>query len=203
MGEDLVKKLFFILFLFDVFFSCVVYSQSVNEELSDNLLRLHVISNSNSECDIDLKYKVRVEILRIVGDRKYKNREEVITTVTTIEDEINQYLNKESIVYDCKIVCTTSQFPTKRYNNIIMPAGDYLCIKAVLGKGEGENWWCVAYPPLCFTEEVFGNISDKGEQELKKNLSEDVYNLIRNTDDNKIRFYSVDLVNRVIQYMKR
>lgn len=200
MGEDLVKKLFFILFLFDVFFSCVVYSQSVNEELSDNLLRLHVISNSNSECDIDLKYKVRDEILRIVGDRKYKNREEVITTVTTIEDEINQYLNKESIVYDCKIVCTTSQFPTKRYNNIIMPAGDYLCIKAVLGKGEGENWWCVAYPPLCFTESVMGDISKEGEEILKGSMSCNSYRMI--TSDVKYELKIIEVAKKIINMVK-
>lgn len=195
------KLFFFLLLLCDVLFSCVVYSQSVNTELSENLLRLHIIANSDNESDIKVKYEVRDEILKMVDGGKYENKEMVIGEIKSIEDKINDYLGIVGVNYECRIVCTISPFPTKKYNNILMPSGEYSCIKVILGEGRGENWWCVAYPPLCFTESVIGNISKEGETELKERLSAKTYDLIRNTSENEIRFLSVDIVNRLIQYI--
>lgn len=192
-----MKKITWILLITaDIFFVTVVYSQSVNRELSNELLRLHVIANSNAEEDIGIKYEVRDKINEIIGNENFKSKEEVTEKLYIIEDKVNSYMKSKGIEYGCSIKHTISEFPQKKYNNITMPSGEYECIKAVLGKGEGENWWCIAYPPLCFTEAVNGTISSDGDEKLKNKLTEDTYDLIHCKDKkSKVRFFVVDVIN--------
>lgn len=76
--------------------------------------------------------------------------------------------------------------------DITLPQGNYNTIRLTLGDGEGENWWCVAYPSLCFKEAKEGQMSDSGKELLKENLPEECYKII--TDERKYRFFIVDLI---------
>lgn len=184
----------------DIIFATLVYAHSVGEELSDNLLRLHVVANSNLQQDIETKYDVRDKINEFINNENFSDKEQVINKLYLIEEDVNKYLKENGQEYSCRIIHTISDFPKKQYNNILMPAGRYECIKAVLGKGEGENWWCVAYPPLCFTESVMGDISAEGESKLKNELSDDAYKLIHSENtEYKIRFFAVDLLNKILK----
>ena len=196
----IIKKTFWvILIVCDVLFTACVYSQSVNSELSDKLLRLHVIANSNSDYDISVKYAVRDKINEWIAEETFSDREEVIDRLFLIENRVNDYLSESNAEYGCKIMYTVSKFPQKQYDNIVMPSGSYECIKAVLGEGRGENWWCIAYPPLCFTESVTGALSGEGENKLKNELSEDTYDLIHSEKTKyKIKFFAVDLINKYL-----
>lgn len=199
-----MKKIIFLsLIVLNLLFCGVVYSQSVNRELSDNLLRLHVISNSNSDYDTKVKFMVRDKINEIIKKVNFKNKEEVINELYIVEKEINEYLKESDVLYGCKIEYTVSSFPTKVYNNIKMPSGEYECIKALLGDADGENWWCVAYPPLCFSEAVTGTISQNGEELLYNNLSEDAFGIIHKNDcEYNVKFLTVDLINKFINKIK-
>ena len=196
----IMKKIFWvILIVCDVIIVAFVYSKTINSELSNNLLRLHVIANSNSEYDISLKYEVRDKINEWIAEEHFSDKEEVVDKLFTIENKVNEYLLKKDAEYGCDIIYTVSDFPKKQYDNIVMPSGKYECIKAVLGEGKGDNWWCIAYPPLCFTESVTGALSEKGDNELKAELSEDAYEIIHSSKTKyKIKFFAVDLINKYI-----
>ena len=195
-----MKKVFFAFMIsVELILNGMVYSDTVTEDLSENLLRLHIIANSDSEYDQDVKLKVRDKIIKEIGDKRFNDKKEVINSVDELTSSINDYLNINSVNYSCVVYHLTDEFPTKDYSNISMPAGNYDCIKVVLGKGEGQNWWCVAYPPLCFTEEIYTQMSEDGKENLKNNLSDEAYNIIEGEKtEYKIKFFAVEIVNKVL-----
>lgn len=183
----------------DILLCVLAYSVSVNRELSHSLLRLHVVANSTSPKDTAVKFAVRNMINEYISNKKPENKADVYSELESLTDNINRFLTDNGIGYKCKLTETAAYFPAKKYDNIKMPSGKYDCIKATLGNGEGENWWCIAYPPLCFTEAVTGSLSEDGEEELKKRLSDETYNLIHTDSQNyNVRFFVVDLVNRLV-----
>ncbi len=195
-----MKKVFFAFMIsVELILNGMVYSDTVTEDLSENLLRLHIIANSDSEYDQNIKLEVRDKIIKEIGDKKFDDKEEVISSINDLTFLINDYLSKNNVDYSCVIYHLTDEFPTKDYSNISMPAGNYDCIKVVLGKGEGQNWWCVAYPPLCFTEEIYAQMSEDGKENLKNNLSDEAYNIIEGEKtEYKIKFFTMEIVNKVL-----
>lgn len=124
---------------------------SQQDALAEDMIRLHVVANSNSEFDQNLKYDVRDQIL-LETQEFYK------TGLTATEVEELFLLNLEAFVLAGESVSqgqtvsarlTDLWFPTKEYDTFSLPAGEYRALEITLGEGEGENWWCVAYPPLC------------------------------------------------------
>ena len=87
--------------------------------------------------------------------------------------------------------------PEKEYKNIRLPEGIYDCIKVVLGEGKGENWWCIAYPPLCFTEEVFGEMSPDAKKQLTDTLSKETLDTIIKNNDINFRFKIVEIIQKL------
>lgn len=160
-----------------------VYADNIQTDLSENLLRLHVIANSNSEADQRIKLTIRDEIL--------KNASEV-PDKAKIDTVVNETLKGLGVTYCGKTSVVRRFVPEKEYKSIRLPEGVYNCINVVLGAGNGENWWCVAYPPLCFTEEVFGELSDSGKLLLENKLSKESFRAIIYDGDVNIRFKLVD-----------
>lgn len=179
------------------------YSSDVNKGLADNLIRLHVIANSDSSADQALKRDVRDAVLAYLKDRlkdsrdmeqtKYiinSNRESILTIA---RDEIKKYGSDYSVTANLG----SYPFPTKAYGDITLPAGNYQALRVVIGKGEGANWWCVLFPPLCFVDVTHGAVPDSVKEELKKNLSSEEYSIIASADDDgdipvKIKFKIVE-----------
>lgn len=195
-----MKKLLLVtVIICDILFCAAAYSISINHELSDNLLRLHVIANSSSPKDIAVKFAVRDMINEYIENKNLSDKTGVYYELNPLTEKINIFLSDNGIDYQCRLIKTVSYFPAKKYDNIKMPSGKYDCIKATLGNGEGENWWCIAYPPLCFTEAVTGNLSANGEEKLKERLSDEAYKLIHaDSRGYNIRFFAVDLINNIL-----
>ena len=195
-----MKKLSLISILIaDLFLCAVVYSVSVTENLSDNLLRMHIIANSDSKADQDIKLLVRNKIIKSKKNTDYRNKRQIVMNIGQLNGEINEYLKQINAGYDCKIEYCISDFPEKEYADISMPCGKYECIRAVLGEGKGKNWWCVAYPPLCFTENSLGAVSDEGNAALKNEISGEAYKIIKRKGvQYKIKFKTVDIINNLI-----
>lgn len=166
-------------------FGCLfVYGYSVHADLSDELLRLHIIANSDSEYDQELKIKVRNEIINMsqndfagVTDKK-ECRKTILASKEKIKDAADKILAENGADYTARVSFEKLYIPRKTYDGIILPEGSYDGVVIRLGNAEGKNWWCVVYPPLCFTESVCGELSDEAKEYLKSTLSEESYSLI-------------------------
>lgn len=169
--------------IFSLFGISGVYADNIRTDLSENLLRLHVIANSNSEVDQDIKLAVRDEILKVATS---------VPDKTQIDTVVNKTLEELGADYTGKTSVVRTFVPEKEYKNIRLPEGVYNCINVTLGDGKGENWWCVAYPPLCFTEEVFGELSEDGKLLLENKLSKESFRAIIYDGKVNIRFKLVD-----------
>lgn len=173
----------FLLITFSVFAISGVYAESVHTDLSDNLLRLHIIANSNSRHDQDIKLAVRDAILKNTKENSDLNN---------LDNIVSSTLRNMGVDYSFKVRISKTHVPEKQYKNIRLPEGTYSCINIVLGNGNGENWWCVAYPPLCFTESVFGELSESGKLLLENKLSKESFRAIIYDGKVNIRFKLID-----------
>lgn len=160
-----------------------VYADDIRTDLSENLLRLHIIANSNSKEDQEIKLAVRDRILK---------ESSAVPDKSKIDAVVNETLKELGVNYGGNTSIIRRFVPEKEYKSIRLPEGVYNCINVVLGEGKGENWWCVAYPPLCFTEEVFGDLSEKGKLLLENKLSKESFRAIIYDGDVNIRFKLVD-----------
>jgi stage II sporulation protein R len=128
------------------------------EELAENVLRLHIRANSNSDEDQAVKLQVRDEVTSVYGKvfAGMTNLEEAAAYVTDNEAEmrslIDGYLQEAGFDYTCEIKVERCVFPEKTYDTLTFPAGEYLAVNILLGSGSGDNWWCVLFPPLCFPQ---------------------------------------------------
>ena len=124
-------------------------------QLSDSLIRLHVIANSDSHQDQSDKLAVRDAILTLAEEwgEQAGSVEEMEELLSSHLDELaqagEQVLRERGCMYHVTASVTDCYFPTKSYEGFALPAGTYTALRLVIGAGEGENWWCVAFPPLC------------------------------------------------------
>lgn len=169
------------------------YSDNVNKGLADNLIRLHVIANSDSEEDQAIKIEVRDRILSFMRDELKDTRDIEETkyiinrNIERVESIANDEAAKHGKNYPIKATLGTYPFPTKYYGDIVLPSGYYDALKVVIGEGEGTNWWCVLFPPLCFIDAAHGTVSDSVKEELKNALTAEEYKIIASADnDNDI-----------------
>lgn len=179
-----------------------INSQSIQNDLANNLIRLHIVANSDSENDQAVKLKVRDRIIKEMGaafeDTKSNDecRKIVRDNIDKIVEIANDELSKNGMEYGARAYFGRFDFPTKYYSNIVLPRGEYNAVRVELGGGDGQNWWCVMYPPLCFVEESKGKIGDKGDKVLKNSLNSESYDIITNGGDKldfEVRFKLVEL----------
>ena len=189
----LPKKIFIsfsILFLFIIL--SLTYCVSIQKSLSSKVLRLHVLANSNSAFDQELKLKVKDEIVTYLTPllRDSKNIDE---TKKIINSNISELKNLASLTvnkysnYKVNVSISNSNFPTKTYGNISLPAGNYEALKVEIGDAKGNNWWCVMFPPLCFTNSSAGIFDDTSKATLKENLSSAEFAMINNSNKPSIK----------------
>ncbi len=178
-GKDEIMKKIIAVNLIGILFLIItgVYYISSYNDISGKLLRMHVISNSNSEEDTRIKLMVRDRILESV-DVSEGTEDSVILKLPEIEAAANNLLLEVGADYRARVLVTKTEIPRKEYNGIVLPKGEYRTLRVLLGKAEGENWWCVCYPPLCFTEEVVGEMSEEGKAVLKDSLNDQSYRMI-------------------------
>ena len=124
-------------------------------ELAGQVIRLHVIANSDSEGDQALKLAVRDRILE-EAQGLYPEGATLEEARAALEENLDALaLAGQQVVegagYDYLVTAQLTEcwFPTKEYEDFALPAGDYTALRIVIGAGEGQNWWCVAFPPLC------------------------------------------------------
>jgi len=126
-------------------------------ELTDNLIRLHVVANSNSEEDQSLKLSVRDAVLEklseILDGCRDKEQAEalILNSLDAITEAASEVIAEKGEGFTVSARLDREVYPTVKYDSFTLPAGKYTSLRVVIGEGEGENWWCVVFPPLCFT----------------------------------------------------
>lgn len=127
------------------------YLNTEQNNLAEGMIRLHIIANSNSEADQNLKLEVRDEILSYAETLYEENLspEEAQAIFQENLQELEAVGRLASKGYAISAEVTQLWFPTKTYDNFALPSGEYTALQVKIGEAQGENWWCVAYPPLC------------------------------------------------------
>lgn len=169
------KILIFLVVTIFMFFLLVGYSTSVNSNLSQNIVRLHVIANSDSDDDQALKFKVRDAILEH-SQSNFTKKEEVQTKLDEYKKIAEKVIAENGYNYNVEVEYGNFKFPTKEYNNLRLPAGNYDAVRVKIGNAEGQNWWCVMFPPLCFVDGTTDTAY--AEEKLKSSLDGETYDII-------------------------
>ncbi len=177
-----------------IFLGSGVLALRTQDELADKVVRLHVLANSDSEEDQALKLKVRdvvleraTAILEQSADRREAEsrlRGELLELERIAAEEIAA----EGYNYPVTVELENTDFPTKEYDGFTLPAGEYLALRAIIGEGQGQNWWCVVFPPLCTAASA-----DVPASALAAGFSEEEVNLI--TEENQgyvLKFKAVE-----------
>ena len=199
------KKIFIILLLLlsYIMFSAFSYVSTVSNNLSNSVFRLHVIANSDSIEDQNLKYIVRDELIKYMNSltKDISSREVAINIAEQHKEDFykiaKQTIENEGYNYDVKIEIGNSYFPTKKYGDISLPAGYYDAMKVEIGSASGQNWWCVMFPPLCFVDMSTGIIPDESKESIKNNLPDEEYALISESNNHSLnlKFKIIELFN--------
>ena len=190
------KRFFIVLILFSlfVFISAISYVDAVSKDLSNSVFRLHVIANSDSTEDQNLKYKVRDKVLEYMNEisKNCPSKEDVILLATEHLSEFEE-IAKQVIVdngydYDVTVKIGNFDFPTKSYGDISFPAANYDALRIEIGSAQGQNWWCVMFPPLCFVDVTSGVVPDESKEIMKENLNDEEYSIISDNESSDIKF---------------
>lgn len=181
-----------------VIFSICSFAKT-SEEIRSDVLRLHVIANSDSSVDQNLKIRLRDYILE-EGEDIFDGSVNVENAVKKIEPKLAEleksaetFVKNAGFDYDVKITLSNEYFTTRTYESVTLPAGKYLALRVVIGSGEGHNWWCVMFPPMCvpaadkkdeienvFTDKEIKLVESKPKYEPRFKVVE-IYEQIRET----------------------
>lgn len=184
----------------------IQYSKNVTESISDQVIRFHVVANSDTTDDQLLKQKVRDYVIEFVEPllSESKSVEETkyilegsLPVIKEIAEEVVEDWGREYPVY---VALDKANFPTKSYGDVVLPAGEYEACRIVIGEGKGENWWCVMYPPLCYLDVASGVVPLEGKEQLQNELNNEQYRLITDKANKKyeVKFKLVETINSLI-----
>ena len=177
-----------------IFISAVSYVTAISSDLENSIFRLHVIANSDSTEDQNLKYIVRDNLIAYMNElsANSKTKEEAIQIA---KEHTYEFYNiaKKTIIdngynYDVTVEIGNFDFPTKHYGDISIPAGYYDALRVKIGEAQGQNWWCVMFPPLCFVNVTSGIVPEESKELLESELNEEEYDIISNKNSSEIKF---------------
>lgn len=192
----------FLLLVIFLIFNIFSYSNKVFAGLQNNIFRLHILANSDSEEDQALKLAVRdsvIEYMKTINNTSF-TKEETIENVNSHLEEIQEIaenkIHELGYNYNVSLEVGNFYFPTKYYGNISLPAGNYDALKINIGEAQGQNWWCSLFPPLCFIDISSGYLEDEDKEILEENLTEEEFALVSSSSpDVKLKFKIVELLN--------
>lgn len=178
-----------------IVFSVIGFGAECNE-IRNNVIRLHILANSDNEKDQAVKLLVRDALLScgsslFSGTVNQNNAEEILEREKgLLTEKANKVLSENGFDYKANIYLVNEYFETRNYETFTLPAGKYMALKVILGNGNGHNWWCVMFPPLCLpaasqkteTEIIFG---EKGAE------------IITSPVKYEIRFKLVEIIEKI------
>lgn len=154
------------------------------QEIAQEILRLHVIANSDSQEDQELKMKVKEQIVTYVSELTKNSQglgaaQQVISLyLEEIKEVAESVIQDQGYDYPVTVELADSYFPVKTYGEAVFPEGIYHALKVKIGAAEGKNWWCVLYPNLCFVDSAYGVLEEEQKEQLRSVLTEEEYESI-------------------------
>lgn len=185
--------LLFLLFLY-ISISAISYVNAVSSDIENSVFRLHVIANSDTKEDQDLKYKVRDNLIEYMNSlcKDVTSKEEAIKISKLHEEDFlniaNNTIKENGYSYPVTIEFGNFSFPTKDYGDISLPAGYYDALRIKIGEAKGQNWWCVMFPPLCFVNVSSGIVPEESKELIKQELNDEEYSIVTKEDSSNIQF---------------
>lgn len=171
-----MKKWLYIVLLVFVMMGSFWWSEQQQIPLRDSVLRLHVVANSDSLADQALKMEVKNRIVEVMQGEfstaasKQEAWDRAVRNKALIEKTARQVVADRGYNYPVQVELGEYQFPTKTYGNFVLPQGNYEAVKVVIGQGQGQNWWCVLFPPLCMVSSSDEGLSLGSSQNAKVSL---------------------------------
>ena len=172
------------------------------DSIRDKMLRMHVIANSDSAEDQNLKLKVRDAVLLkgkdiFDGSITSEDAEEKIKPqIDVLEKAALSVIKNEGYDYDVNITVQKEFFKTRTYDNsVTLPAGHYTAVKVVIGEGNGKNWWCVMFPPMCLP-------AANAECKIDDVLNSEETDIVNNGNKYKLKFKIIEICEEFIKKYK-
>lgn len=181
-----------------------VTTASVQEGIAEEIVRFHVIANSDLEEDQQLKLKIKDAVVESLSEL-LEDSETIEETRAIIKENLplvieiaQKKIAEEGYDYNVTAKLEKTYFPTKTYGDMTFPPGTYEALRVEIGKAEGKNWWCVMYPPLCFVDETYSVVPKESKSKLKHVLTEKEYKELITSGKVKIKpkFKLKELMNR-------
>lgn len=187
---------------FTAFLILMASRQAGEEALADRIapkiLRFHVLAESDSSRDQELKLGVKGLVLdyvhsQVPPDACKEELEKWLSDNTSgIESMAQDWLADQGVSYPVKLELAKDYFPAKAYGDMVFPSGTYDAVRITIGSGKGHNWWCVLYPSLCYTDALHAVVPDSSRRTLSSLLAEDDYDALlplkdRNRPKPKVR----------------
>ena len=196
--------------LIAAFFTGMIYTKQelyaqaeTQKHLAQEVFRFHVLANSDSEKDQNLKLQVRDAVLDYMKEELSEEPEEKQCLKQTVQwarthtDEIRAIGEKTVAAagedQSVNVAVTICYFPDRTYGDMTFPAGNYQALRVELGSAEGHNWWCVLYPNLCFMDSVHAIVPKEGKEELRSVLTDEEYAMIVKGTPVKIKWFFLQL----------
>ena len=193
----LFLKAFTVATILTILYTMIPFSAECSS-VSNEVFRLHILANSDSDCDQNLKLKVRDAVLDYTKNI-FKNADNITNAekltdenLQKIADKAKKVVEKNGYNYSVKAQIKEMYFDTRYYGNITMPSGKYKALRITIGKGEGHNWWCVMYPCVCVGASTNYN-------SLKENTTDKEYSIMVN-GDYKYQFKIVEIFQKICSF---
>lgn len=157
----------------------------IQASIAEEIIRFHVIANSDSKADQDLKLKVKESLVKELSP--YLSRATSVTDARTILSDMLPFIKEtaENVVrqegfnYSVTASLEPYNFPIKIYGDYTFPSGTYEALRVKIGDAKGKNWWCVLFPPLCFVDETYSIVDETTEEQLKYLLTEEEFEILK------------------------
>lgn len=194
-----------LLMAFSIALTVGMWASVTQSALADQVLRLHVVANSDSETDQAVKLQVRDAILAaatpyLEGVSGQQEAQQALEPhLAQLAQAGAEVLSQAGMDYPITVSITDQWFPTKEYTDFALPAGTYRSLQVILGEGQGQNWWCVVFPPLCL-----GSVSEQSvETSAAGVLTEEQISLISDQDGEYVlRFKVLEWWDSLVQHFQ-
>lgn len=180
----------------------------IQHGISEKVLRFHVLANSDSDSDQQLKLEVRDAVGCFMQEKLagVDDLSECCAVVNENLDEIaavaGRIIAAEGYDYAVSVAMEQTDFPEKNYGNYTFPAGNYEALRVVIGSGEGHNWWCVMYPNMCFENSMYEVVDDEAEMHLREVLTKEEYEKVLTGGNYKIQSKYFSFLNPYLNQLK-
>lgn len=174
------------------------------EHLAEEVLRFHVLANSDSTADQNLKMQVKEAVISYLEKQMPEelNARDTKAWVRQHTDELEkvsrEVVERNGYEYPVSAAVTTCYFPRKSYGDVTFPAGNYTALRVEIGEAKGQNWWCVLYPNLCFLDAVNAVVPEEGKKQLRQVLTEDEYEQVTADAQFEIKWYLPEMLRTFI-----